>query len=359
MKPTILFMILSFVFLTFELLAKDENSNLKFSGYAEIYYGYDFNEPPDHDFPPFLFSYNRHNEVNLDLGYLKAQYANQRIRGNFALMAGTYAHANLAAEPDVFRNVFEANAGFKLTKDKNLWIDAGILPSHIGFESAIGKDCWNLTRSILADNSPYYEAGAKISYTSDSGKWFISGLFLNGWQRIKRVDGNNTPAFGTQLTYKPNNALTLNYSTFIGSDKPDVTGQWRYFNNFYAIYQITPKVGVTAGFDIGWEQKFKSSGDYNTWYSPVGIVRYTVNDKINLAGRIEYYQDPNGVIISTESPNVFETVGYSANFDYSISDHLLWRIEGRAFHSKDDIFLKNGEPTSDDHFVTTSLAVWF
>jgi len=342
-----------------QLLAEETDSNLKLSGYAEIYYAYDFNEPSNHDLPPFLFSYNRHNEVNLDLGYIKAAYATDRVHGNLAFMAGTYAQANLSAEPDVFRNVFEANAGFKLAKDKTLWIDAGIFPSHIGFESAIGKDCWNLTRSILAENSPYYEAGAKISYTTDSGKWFISGLVLNGWQRIKRVDGNNTPAFGTQLTYKPNNAITLNYSAFIGSDKPDVTRQWRYFNNLYAIYQINPKFGVIGGFDFGWEQKSKGSGDYINWYSPVGIFRYTLNDKINVAARVEYYQDENGVIISTGTPNGFKTVGYSANLDYSISDHLLWRIEGRAFHSKDDIFTKDNEPTSNDHFITTSLAVWF
>ncbi len=353
------FLILIFALSAFELAAEDENSNLLFSGYAEIYYAYDFNEPLNHDLPPFLFSYNRHNEVNLDLGYLKAQYVTDRLRINFALMAGTYAQANLSAEPDVFRNVFEANAGFKLSKDKNFWVDAGIFPSHIGFESAIGKDCWTLTRSILAENSPYYEAGAKISYTTDSGKWFIGGLLLNGWQRIQRLDGNNTPAFGTQLTYKPNNAFTLNYSTFIGSDKPDVSRQWRYFNNFYAIYQITPKVGIIAGLDIGSEQKSKGSGDYNTWYSPVGIIRYTVNDKINVAARVEYYQDPNGVIISTGTPNGFKTIGYSANFDYSINDHLLWRIEGRSFQSKDGIFTKDNEPESDDHFITTSLAVWF
>jgi hypothetical protein len=353
------FLILMCCFSIISFAAENEKDNLKFSGYAEIYYAYDFNEPPNHDLPPFLFSYNRHNEINLDLGFLKASYVTERVRANFALMAGTYAQANLSAEPDVFRNLFEANAGFKLAKEKNLWIDAGLFLSHIGFESAIGKDCWNLTRSILAENSPYYEAGAKISYTTDSGKWFVSGLILNGWQRIKRVDGNNTPAFGTQLTYKPNNALTLNYSTFFGSDKPDVSRQWRYFNNLYAIYQITPKWGVTGGFDFGWEQKFKGSGDYHTWYSPVGIVRYTVNEKINVAARLEYYQDPNGVIISTGTSNDFKTIGYSANLDYSISDHLLWRIEGRGFQSKDDIFIRHITPKSDDHFITTSLAVWF
>jgi Putative beta-barrel porin-2, OmpL-like. bbp2 len=359
MKTTTLLVALIATFLTAGLSAESQTSDFKFSGYVEIYYSYDFNQPPTHDRPSFLFSHNRHNEVNLNLGFLKAEYAKDRVRGNFALMAGTYAQANLSAEPDVLKNVFEANVGFKLSEDKNLWVDTGIFPSHIGFESAIAKDCWTLTRSILAENSPYYETGGKISYTSDSGKWFVSGLILNGWQRIQRVEGNNPPAFGTQLTYKPNDGTTLNYSTFIGSDKPDSSRQWRYFHNLYGIFQIRPKIGVTAGFNIGWEQKSKGSGDYNNWFSPVVIVRYTVSERINITARSEYYQDENGVIISTGTPNGFKTVGYSANFDYLISDHMLWRIEGRGFQSKDDIFVSDGEPSSQNHFFTTSLAVWF
>lgn len=60
--------------------------------------------------------------------------------------------------------MFEANAGVKLSKKKELWLMQGSCPANIGFESAIGKDCWNLTRSMLADNTPYYEAGARVSY---------------------------------------------------------------------------------------------------------------------------------------------------------------------------------------------------
>lgn len=60
------------------------------------------------------------------------------------------------------------------------------MPSHIGFESAIGKDCWNLTRSILADNSPYYETGIKLGYTSKNEKLYLAGMYLNGWQRIQK-----------------------------------------------------------------------------------------------------------------------------------------------------------------------------
>lgn len=332
---------------------------LSISGYIETYYSYDFANPSDHNRPGFVYSHNRHNEVNLNLGFIKAAYATDKVRANLALMTGTYANANLAAEPGVLQNIFEANAGVKISKKKNLWVDAGIFASHIGFESAIGKDCWNLTRSILADNSPYYESGVKVSYTSDNEKWFLSGLILNGWQRIQRVNGNNTPAFGHQLTFKPNSKVTLNSSSFVGSDTPDSTRQMRYFHNFYGQFQLTEKFGMILGFDIGAQQKTKNSNKYNSWYSPVLIVKYAPTEKISIAARGEYYSDANGVIISTGTINGFQTYGYSLNLDYQIMNNVVWRIEGRGFTSKDKIFTLNDNPSSQNYFLTTALAISF
>ncbi len=331
---------------------------LKLSGYIEAYYAYDFGKPANHTRPAFVYSFNRHNEVALNLGFVKAAYDSEKVRANLALMTGSYANANLSAEAGVLKNIFEANAGVKISKTKNLWVDAGIFASHIGFESAIGKDCWNLTRSILAENSPYYESGAKISYTSDSEKWFVSGLILNGWQRIQRVDGNNTPAFGHQLTFKPNSNVVLNSSSFVGSDSPDSTRQMRYFHNFYGQFQLHEKFGLTLGFDIGAQQKAKGSSECNTWYSPVLIAKFSPTDKISFAARGEYYSDENGVIIATNTPNGFQTFGFSLNMDYNIMNNIVWRIEGRAFESKDKIFTTNeNQPGTSNYFAITSLAV--
>jgi hypothetical protein len=264
-----------FIFSFCALTVSAQDTTLKITGYIETYYLYDFGKPENNKRPDFVYSYNRHNEVNLNLGYIKAAYENNNVRANLAIMAGTYPNANLAAEPGVLKNIYEANVGVKIMKERQLWIDAGIFASHIGFESAVGKDCWNLTRSIQADNSPYYESGVRLSYTSPNNKWYVSGLFLNGWQRIQRVDGNHTPAFGHQLTFKPNDKLTFNSSSFIGNDKPDSVKQMRYFHNLYAQMQLSEKFGVIAGFDIGAEQKAKGSSEYNTWYSPILIFPAT------------------------------------------------------------------------------------
>ena len=336
-----------------------EVQGLKISGYIETYYIYDFNQPEDNTRPGLIYSHNRHNEVNLNLGFIKANYDNGMVRGNLAIMAGTYANANLAAEEGVLKNVYEANVGIKVSKSANLWVDAGIFASHIGFESAIGKDCWTMTRSILADNSPYYESGAKLSYTSPSGKWFLSGLVLNGWQRIQRVDGNRTLGFGHQLTYKPSSKVTLNSSSFVGNDKPDAEKRMRYFHNLYGQFQLTDKFGLIAGFDIGAEQKTKGSESYNSWYTPVLIAKYALTSRASLTARAEYYADEDGVIIATGTPNGFKTFGYSVNFDYAIYNNVVWRVEARTLESKDDIFMKDGNPTANNTFIGTALAISF
>lgn len=329
------------------------------SGYLETYYVFDFNKPPINVRPGFIYSYNRNNEVNLNLGYLKGSYKTENVRANLAFMAGTYSNANLAAEPGVLKNIYEANAGVKISGKKKLWIDAGIFTSHIGFESAVGKDCWNLTRSILADNSPYYEAGAKISYSSDNDKWFLSALILNGWQRMQRVEGNTLPSFGTQVTFKPSESVVLNSSTFIGTDKPDTARQMRYFHNFYGIFQLHKKVALTLGFDYGLEQKSPATTIVNAWYSPVVIARIRTTDKIAFSLRGEYYSDPCGVIIHTDTAEGFRTTGVSANVDYSVTGNALWRVELRQFRSNNALFLGEHGKSSNDTFVATSLAVSF
>ena len=356
----ILFVLLAVCGITASAQNDSINKPLTISGYAEVYYTADFNNPKNNNRPGFVYSHNRNNEININLAYIKTAYNTENVRANLALAAGTYMNANYAAEQGVMKNVYEANVGLKISKKHNLWIDAGIFPSHLGFESAIGKDNWTLTRSLFADNSPYFETGAKISYTSESGKWFVSGLVLNGWQRIQRVDGNSTPAFGHQLIFKPNEKLTINSSSFIGNDKPDSIRQMRYFHNLYAVYQINKKLGITAGFDIGAEQKSKGSEQYNIWYTPVLVAKYNVTDKLSFTARGEYYQDEKGVIISTGTENGFKTFGYSFNADYQILPNLVWRTEIRNLNSKDAIFMnRTDEFNKNSLTATTALAVSF
>jgi hypothetical protein len=332
---------------------------LTISGYAELYYSQDFNHPANHNRPPFVYSYNRTNEVDLNLGFIKAAYSNDFMRANLAFMAGTYTNANLAPESGVLKNIYEANAGVKLSKKTNLWLDAGVFSSHIGYESAVGKDCWVLTRNIVSDNTPYYEAGARLTYNTPDGKFTAVLLYLNGWQRMQRENGNNTAAGGLQLTWKVADFLTLNYSNYLGSQGADSVGVRRFYNDFYAMMQISKKFGLIAGLDYGTQRKSHSNNNTNYVLAPSLIARYSFTDQWALAGRVEYYKDPGGIFIPVTSLNGFSTYGYSVNVDYIPYHNVVLRLEGKTYSSPDKIFLKGNAPVNDSPLVTAAIAVSF
>ncbi|GAB3193679.1 porin [Pontibacter aydingkolensis] len=329
-----------------------------FSGFADIFYAYDFNKPTENDRQPFLYNHNRHNEFNLNLALIRASIEHTRYRGNIAIQAGTYAMDNYAAEEDLLKHIFEANAGIALNPKRSLWMDVGIFGSHIGFESAISSDNLTLTRSLLAENSPYYLSGAKVSYIPNA-YWTFAALIVNGWQRIKRIPGNSLLSFGTQLTYSKNDNNTLNWSTFIGTDEPDATRRMRYFNNLYGQFNLNERLTLITGFDIGAQQKYKGSSSYDIWYSPVVIARYQINEQWATAARAEYYSDENGVIISLPVAEEFKTAGVSVNVDYAPFKNILCRAEARWLKNPHPIFEYEGVLSKSNVALVGSLAFQF
>lgn len=350
--------IISLIFISAVSSGQENDSarkkTISFSGFADFYYGYDFDKPANDLRPDYLYNHKRHNQPALNLALLKTSFNKNKWRANLGLMAGDYAKYNLAAEPKWARFIYEVNAGYAFS-DK-VSIDAGILPSHIGSESAISKDNWTLTRSLLAENSPYYETGVRLNYTPND-KWNFALLGLNGWQHIK--DNNSDLSFGTAAQFKPNDKWFFNSSTFFGNEKPDsVVAQMRFFHNFYTIYNINKKLAASIFIDAGIEEKQNSNGN-NTWMGFVAKFDWIISDKVNTAFRYEFYKDKAGVIVTPPAMNGLRLSGYTFNLDWTIIKNLLLRYELRFFDSPDNIFIKNSLPKNSNFSILGSVAWWF
>jgi len=335
------------------------------SGFVDAYYSYDFSEPSDHQKPSFFYNHTRHNEFSLNLALVQFNYQNKKTRGSVGLMTGTYPQYNLAHEQELMRNIYEAYGGVELMND--LWLDAGVFGSHLGFESAISSDNITLTRSIMAENSPYYLSGVKLTYTGIE-KWTFLGIVSNGWQNISDLDNNK--AIGTQVIYEPNSKLTLNYSTMFNKEEklsysnlygtsfsfaPTKQNVNRFFNDIYVIIEPINKIKLIAAFDYG-IQEGVSFYEWETWYAPAVLISYEWTDKFVSGLRAEYYSDKRGVITQ---PN-FEVFGTSLNLDYKASKNAVLRIEGKWLYSEDKIFKRsNNTLHSDNVAITTSLAITF
>jgi hypothetical protein len=274
--------------------------------------------------------------------YLKTNFIDSDFRMNFALMTGTYSIDNYADEPALFQNLLEGNIGFKLSKKSNTWLDIGVIPSHLGFESAIGYDCWNVSRSLLSENSPYFQTGAKLTHISKNEKWSQSYLVLNGWQRITMIPGHSVPAVGTQFIYKPSTKLMLNYSNFIGTTRPDSNLSIRMYNDFFATYAFNEKWTGLVYFDIGMDKT--ALEDYAYWYGANLSLRYSYNTKNTFCLRTEIFNDPNDVLYPQLNYNWY-AITSSINWDYKIKKYALVRAELKYMQSNQTIFL----PQSDNH----------
>jgi Putative beta-barrel porin-2, OmpL-like. bbp2 len=348
MKPLCIFILLQFVVCFTKAQDSLAGKKWQLSGFIDLYYQYDFNEPLSNERPPFVYNHKKHNRPSVNLSMLKLAYNKNKWKGNLALMAGDYARNNLAAEPRWLQYVYEANVGYRFT-DK-FSAEAGILPSHLGIESAISKDCWNLSRSLLAENSPYFETGMKLNYTFNS-RWSASVLLLNGWQHIK--ENNKSKAIGTQLVFKPHDKWLLNSSSFIGNEQPDsVAAHVRVFHNLYITYELTRKMNIAFLFDAGTEER-------QTWWGTAALFQYKINKKLNAAARAEYYNDPHAIIITAFPATGLKVSGYSFNVDFIPASWLTLRTEVKYMNSAADVFDRNGQGVNKNLSLLLSLAAEF
>ncbi|GAA4041107.1 porin [Hymenobacter glaciei] len=331
-------------------------------GFVDAYYGYDFDHANDNDRQGFLYSHGRQNEFTINQALVGVRYDDGKVRGAVGLHAGSYVSANYAAEDPVFRHVYEAYAGFR--PFAKAWLDMGIFGSHIGFESAISKDNWTLTRSVMAENSPYYQSGARFTYEVGA-KLTLTGLVLNGWQNIRET--NQSKALGTQIQWKPSDKLLINSSTFYGNEQPVGSPvRRRYMHDFYLTYAATERTNLAVVFDVG-KQRGVSSEQYDTWHAASVFVKYKLADTFSTTLRGEYYYAERGVIISSIMPEAFDSdfrvAGGSVNLDYLPTSNVAFRVEGRYLNGMQGVFARLDNPDNPDNRsygnVTTSIALSF
>jgi Putative beta-barrel porin-2, OmpL-like. bbp2 len=342
---------------TVELFSQSDTSKkgvLTMSGFVETYYSYQFSIPKQDLKSELFYNYKRNNTFDINLALLKANYSNENVRANIGFMAGSYAEYNLASESSLAQKIYEANAGVKLSKKHDIWLDAGVLPSHIGLEGILSNDDLALSRSLIAENSPYFETGARLSYTSKNKKWYLATLALNGWQRIKKVKGSDAISFGTQVIYKVNQYHTFNSSTFIGSDKPDSLSSLRYFHDFYWQYS-KDRFTSQFTFDFGFE-KDKTRTHYQSWYGSAWLVKYNLFSKFGLTGRAEYYNDYSHVLLPV---SFIDAISTSFGLEYRISPQANIRLEGRSISSTNAIYQQYFDRYNTQTFLSSALSVWF
>ncbi len=338
-----------------------QKGKLTIGGYVDVYYGYDMNHPINSD-RPYSVSSSRHNEVNINLAFAEFRYINDNVRAHFVPGFGTYINANYANETGALKNLIEASVGVRLSKQKQIWIDAGVLPSPYTNESAISRDHIMYSRSFAPEYVPYYLSGVKLSLPLSkkvNSYWYL----LNGWQAIQDI--NNPLALGTQIEYRPNKKWLINWDTYIGDESSAVNPEFRtrYFSDLYAIFNPLGKLSMTSCVYFGYQEKKDTLNkqSFSPWWQANVQAKLKISSKSSISARAEYFDDPESVQISSIT-GIKGFKGYSGGLCYNlqINSNALFRLETRYFFSDRDIYLdRKRNPVNSSLFFISNLTVWF
>lgn len=302
--------------------------------------------------PPFLYSYTTLEKPALNLVYLNMAYQHRRWFVSGGLMGGSYSSENLASEPPLLRRIQEACVGWRTGSDGRLEVLAGIFPSHIGAESARGLDGYTLTRSLQADNSPYYESGVQIRFTSQDGRRKGAFLILNGWQRMAVPGRYRCAAVGHSFSYlKP--TWRLGSHSFVGPARPDDLRSLRLFHNLQVETFVGDHISLLTVVDVGWAPH--TAGGW--WWSPALMARYQLRRHWRLALRAEWYQDPGRVLTPPSLPHALNLGSFSINVDGQMTRFFLWRTEFRSFWAPQPLFVSEMDVSRRYYFAVTMAAI--
>jgi hypothetical protein len=342
---------------TMDTLEATVIGRLGIGGYVDTYYGYSFNKPVSGNILNFVSS-ARHNEVNINLAYVDVRYRSKRMRARFVPGFGTYMNANYKNEPGTLRNIVEGNIGVALSEKKKIWLDVGVLGSPFTNESAISKDHLMYTRSLAPENVPYYVTGAKLSFPLAS-KWTGYLYFLNGWQVIQ--DNNKGKSVATQLEFRPSDKMLFNWNNYFGDERssPRYDFRNRFFTDLFWIYKPNDKWDMTSSVYFGTQAIQQTSA--KQWWQANFIARYRFTNIISLSGRVEYFNDSHGIMVTSPSgiPS-FKSYSSGLCLNWQVTDHALFRIEGREFFSQDKLYLNSdGTISNKSTWLIASLTAWF
>ena len=265
---------------------------------------------------------HRANEPALNVAALEIVRDPKPLGFHLIAGAGDSLDVVHAAEPHPhrhpLRNLYQASATYSQGKAS---FEAGIYPSHIGFEAFFTKDNWSYTRGWLGELSPYYQTGVKGAYAFDS-RWSGQVHILRGWQNI----GAGVPAaIGTQVAYS-GNRLSASFNTYADPH--------RKFGDLVATYKTTPNLTLGLSVDCGRQQPAN-------WLGLAAYARYTFNDRHAVAVRAEHFRDPRAGISGFAQTLDEQTLTY----ELRPRPHLIVKLEGRRDHSTLPVFSNSRNQT--------------
>jgi hypothetical protein len=290
----------------------DDTGSITIGGWIEAYYAHNFNKPQNH------LTANRWVDEKTDSFTLQTFAMDITAqKGPFnavvTLMFGPTADrwyfegVTPVQDPNLpqllpsggysnetFKNVMTAYAGYKAPIGSGLLIEAGLLPTQVGYEVTPVKNNFNYSRSNLFNFLPFFHLGARATYSLSESLSVTAGVY-NGWNQL--IDRNNKKSLSLQTSYLTDHWL-FNVLYFGGIERSDRAGSWwtdsdlgngsssgmpwRHMLDSVVEYRGLDRLVLAAELNGGWEAQKQGT---QKWIAGGLWAQYKLTDWLYIAGR--------------------------------------------------------------------------
>ncbi len=359
------------------------------SGMVDVYYSDDFNRPNAQDNGQVNDFYNfndKTDQFNISAAKFSLNHDPDPVGAHVDFIYGrTNDFINAApsnsSSADQLNFIEQAFLSLKPAKAKGFELDFGKFVTSAGAEVIEAKDNWNYSRSLLFSYAiPYWHFGVRTSMPVSKVDT-IGIQVVNGWNNVSKSNGGATIVLTNALT-KPKYAWNVNY---IGGPENSLTSNgFRNLIDTTLLFTPNAKFNAYINYDYGQnrdglitttdcesvttknpplvhrEISTCSYGDtaLNHWQGIAGAFHVQASTKNAIAGRFEYFSDPQGFeTLTYERLQLYEFTG---TYEYKWLEGLLMRAEYRADFSNQNVYSKDvGQYVKSQQTLTIAFVAFF
>lgn len=342
------------------------------SGFVDVYYGYNSNQPASHTTALRNFDINS-GQFGLNMLELVADkpVSTDTGRVGYHVALGFGQAMNLVNSSEPSGPLTPGTPGLPITTETNfdqylkegyleylapigkgLQINAGKFVTPAGAEVIESKDNWNYSRGLLFSWAiPYFHFGVSGKYAFNS-KFALTGYLVNGWNNS--VDGNSGKTTGFTAAWTPSAKFSFIQNYLVGPEGAD-NGNFRHLSDTVVTYTPNSKLSLMGNYDYGHDNL--GGGTKVWWTGLAGYIKYAPNDKWYFATRGEWFKDHDGFATGT-AQNLGEV---TLTLQRMLASKIISRLEYRYDTSDQNIFPyhETGNFRGNQNTVTLGLIYAF
>lgn len=338
------------------------------SGFIDGYYSYNANRPSNDANGQLnqLYNFNdKTDQFNLSAAKLTLNHDPDPVGAHIDLLFGrtnslvndNYSAPNDPKTKDQGNYIEQAFLSFKPTKAKGFEADLGKFVTSAGAEVIESKDNWNYSRSVLFGYAiPYFHVGLRTSMPVSKTET-VGVQIVNGWNNLTKTNGGVTVGL-TSAYVKPKYTWNVNY--YGGPENPNTQSGKRNLIDTTLLLTPSAKFSAYINYDYGQNRDaaVNKGGDnlLNHWQGVAFAAREQLKGNSAIAGRYEYFKDPNGFTTGT----VQKLQEFTGTYEYKWAEGLLARLEYRRDWSDQQFFVKgDGKMVDAQSTLTLGVVAFF